>query len=409
MAQQGSIFESHGSWYVRWWEKVQQQDGSFKWKNPSHRLASKRDFPKKSEVMPLFKEFMDRVNRTSRSSNAGITIVDFFENVYTPAVTGRLEASTVKGYKDSWRCHIRGRVMGRVRDFRTVDGENLMCAIEAANKTKTDDLAHGTYTHIKVTLSAMFTFAKRKGIYEGVNPMTGVTIPKGKKHGRKRLAYTLEEVGKHLELFSGTEPIVISTDDGPYTPEISQRLVKAVIAVAAFAGLREGEIRGQWWEDDDGEVLNIRRSVWRTHLKEETKTHEDEEDPGVVPIIEPLRLVLDAIKPENASSWMFPNTIGGALDLDNLADRVIKPVLKANGLEWKGWQAYRRGLATNLRGLGVPDTVTQAILRHEDVRTTQRFYIKTVREDVTTAMKQLEAQIACTAVVQQKPLSDLVN
>jgi integrase len=349
------------------------------------------------------------VNRTSRSSNAGITIVDFFENIYLPAVTGRLEASTVKGYKDSWRCHIRGRVMGRVRDFRTVDGENLMCAIEAANKTKTDNLAHGTYTHIKVTLSAMFTFAKRKGIYEGVNPMTGVTIPKGKKHGRKRLAYTLEEVGKHLELFSGKEPIVISKDDGPYTPEISQHLVKAVIAVAAFAGLREGEIRGQWWEDDDGEVLNIRRSVWRTHLKEETKTHEDEEDPGVVPIIEPLRFVLDAIKPENASGWMFPNTIGGALDLDNLADRVIKPVLKANGLEWKGWQAYRRGLATNLRGLGVPDTVTQAILRHEDVRTTQRFYIKTVREDVTTAMKQLEAQIACTAFVQQKPVSDLVN
>jgi hypothetical protein len=69
-----------------------------------------------------------------------------------------------------------------------------MCAIEAANKTKTDDLAHGTYKHIKVTLSAMFTFAKRKGIYEGVNPMTGVTIPKGKKHGRKRLAYALEEV-----------------------------------------------------------------------------------------------------------------------------------------------------------------------------------------------------------------------
>jgi hypothetical protein len=42
-------------------------------------------------------------------------------------------------------------------------------------------------------------------------------------------------------------------------------------------------------------------------LKEETKTHEDDEDPGVVPIIEPLRLVLDAIKPENTSGWMFPN------------------------------------------------------------------------------------------------------
>ena len=76
---------------------------------------------------------------------------------------------------------------------------------------------------------------------------------------------------------------------------------------------------------------------------------------------------------------------------------------------WKGWQAYRRGLATNLKRLGVPDTVIQAILRHEDVSPTQRFYIKTVREDVTSAMKQLEAQIACTAVVQQKPPSNLVN
>ncbi len=170
-----------------------------------------------------------------------------------------------------------------------------------------------------------------------------------------------------------------------------------MIGVAAFAGLREGEIRGQWWEDDEVDVLNIRRSVWRTHLNEETKSHEDEDEPGVVPIIEPLRGILDAIKPETASGWMFPNTIGGALDLDNLADRVIKPVLKANGLKWKGWHAYRRGLATNLPELGVPDKVIQAILRHEDVKTTQRSYIKTLPRGVTEAMKRLEEKIACAA------------
>jgi hypothetical protein len=49
--------------------------------------------------------------------------------------------------------------------------------------------------------------------------------------------------------------------------------------------------------------------------------------------------------PETASGWIFPNTIGGALDLDNLADRIIKPVLRGNGPQWKGWHAYRRGLA----------------------------------------------------------------
>jgi len=93
--------------------------------------------------------------------------------------------------------------------------------------------------------------------------------------------------------------------------------------------------------------------------------------------------------------------LGGALDLDNLADRVIKPILKAKGLQWKGWQAYRRGLATNLKKIGVPDTTIQAILRHESVSTTQRFYIKTARVDTVDAMKRLEARISCAADVQQ--------
>jgi integrase len=96
---------------------------------------------------------------------------------------------------------------------------------------------------------------------------------------------------------------------------------------------------------------------------------------------------------KTASGWMFPHTIDGAIDFDNLADRLIKPMLNANGLKWKGWHPYRRGLATNLRELGIPDKVIQAILRHEDVKTTQRSYIKTVPSMVTEAMKRLEAKI----------------
>ena len=87
--------------------------------------------------------------------------------------------------------------------------------------------------------------------------------------------------------------------------------------------------------------------------------------------------------------------------MDNVADHVIKPAFKANGLRWKGWHAYRRGLATNLHALGVPDKVIQAILRHEDVSTTQRSYIKTVPQVVTDAMKQLESKMARAADVQQ--------
>jgi integrase len=397
--QQGSLFESHGAWYVRFREQVQEPDGSIEWVQRAKRLASVADYPKKSEVIPLKNEEMARLNKVGFTVEAGVTLVDFVEKAYLPSIEKRLKPSTVKGYKDAWNCHMKHRVFGiRVRDFRTVDGENLMQSIGREHGRK---LAHGTYKHMKVTLSAIFTEAKRKGLYEGVNPMQGVSIPKGKKHGRKRLTYSLTEIEQHLDLFK-RDPILILNEDGStYAPEISAGVIRAVIGVAAFAGLREGEIRGLWWQDDELSVLNIRRSVWRSFVLDETKTHEDEDDPGVVPIIQPLRLMLDQIRPQAGSGWMFGNSIGGALDLDNLADRVIKPVLKANGLKWKGWHAYRRGLATNLHELGIPDKVIQAILRHEDVKTTQRSYIKTVPSVVTEAMKRLEEKITCAADVQQ--------
>ena len=95
--------------------------------------------------------------------------------------------------------------------------------------------------------------------------------------------------------------------------------MRAIIGVTAFAGLRKGEIRGLRWEDDLGEALAICRSVWNMTLKT-TKTDEDVDDPGLVPIIRPLRLLLDAIRPETAAGFVFPNRCGGALDLGNIAE-----------------------------------------------------------------------------------------
>jgi len=36
-----------------------------------------------------------------------------------------------------------------------------------------------------------------------------------------------------------------------------------VIAVAAFTGLRRGEIEGLQWENYDGETLAVTRGMWR--------------------------------------------------------------------------------------------------------------------------------------------------
>jgi integrase len=66
-------------------------------------------------------------------------------------------------------------------------------------------------------------------------------------------------------------------------------------------------------------------------------------------------------------------------------------MLRAAKIEWHGWHAFRRGLATNLHKLSVDDKTTQKILRHSNVATTQDIYVKTVDADSRAAMSKVEA------------------
>ena len=60
---------------------------------------------------------------------------------------------------------------------------------------------------------------------------------------------------------------------------------------------------------------------------------------------------------------------------------------------WKGWHAYRRRLATNLRALHVDDFTISEILRHSDVKVTRASYIKRVDEKSVEAMNRLEVEL----------------
>jgi hypothetical protein len=69
------------------------------------------------------------------------------------------------------------------------------------------------------------------------------------------------------------------------------------------------------------------------------------------------------------------------------------PALKKAEIEWLGYQAFRRGLATNLRALGVDDLTIMETLRHSDVSVTRHNYIKRVSEKSVEAMDRLEAEL----------------
>ncbi len=208
-----------------------------------------------------------------------------------------------------------------------------------------------------------------------------------------------------------------------------------MFAVAAFTGARRGEIRGLLWENyRDGEI-QITRSIWRGHITE-PKTCKSR---GAIPVIAPLarRLEFHRMRCGNPTSGvMFPNLNGSPMDLGNVLNRAILPVLNRCAFcgrpkddcekpkkgrqaspahsferdtslpEWHGWHAARRGLGTNLYRLGVPEKTIQAILRHANVSTTNTYYIKSAADDTRAAMAKLENLVIGNESAAKKLISD---
>jgi hypothetical protein len=52
-----------------------------------------------------------------------------------------------------------------------------------------------------------------------------------------------------------------------------------------------------------------------------------------------------------ASGPILRGPSGKPLNLENLSERVVSPLLKTVGREWHGWYSLRRGVATTLAGL----------------------------------------------------------
>jgi integrase len=176
-----------------------------------------------------------------------------------------------------------------------------------------------------------------------------------------------------------------------------------IVATAAYTGLRLGELRGLVWDAYSAApdefslgLLYVTRSVWRGFVSD-PKT---EKSKAPVPVIPQLAERLGTYRKAcgNPSSGpIFANSMGRPLDLEWLYRTQMKEVFSKANIEWAGWHAFRRGLASNLNRLGVDDSIIQSILRHSTVATTQTHYIKTARPDAVAAMRQLSDALLCSS------------
>jgi integrase len=94
-----------------------------------------------------------------------------------------------------------------------------------------------------------------------------------------------------------------------------------------------------------------------------------------------------------AEGVMFHYGGGEPMDLDKLAQLVIRPVVELIGLEWYGWHGFRRGIASNLYELGADEKIVQRVLRHAKAHVTKDRYIKAFDPAVLAAMKRMETTL----------------
>ena len=130
--------------------------------------------------------------------------------------------------------------------------------------------------------------------------------------------------------------------------------------------------------------------------------------PASVPAPSFLRRVLGEHRKRNAGDgYIFAGPTGAPLNLANLVRRVIKESLKGAGVGWRGWHAFRRGLATNLYRLGVPEGKLQAILRHSNKSITLTFYVKRFQVTVMRRWQNLRRRWA--TIGQRREIGMLAN
>jgi hypothetical protein len=83
---------------------------------------------------------------------------------------------------------------------------------------------------------------------------------------------------------------------------------------------------------------------------------------ALVPVIGPLKKILHehhARCDSPATGFMFPVRNGNSKCLNAVLYHDILPVLKKAQIAWRGWHAFRRGLATNLHDLSIDNITIQ--------------------------------------------------
>lgn len=354
----GGFWESHGSLYFRIWiDGVRFQ----------FNLGKVSDFPTQKSRDAAAREKLAALPTTSPRDIRNVTLADFVERTYLPWVKEMKRNSTYSEYRGMFLRHVKALAGKPLRHYGTPQVQDMLDGIAEDNR----DMSITTMKHVRAFVSGCFKHAKKRGLYSGENPVRDCTLPARLQPPRVTTAYSLAEINTVLrELGDDLE-------------------ARAIVAVAAFAGLRRSEIQGLRFCDWQDDQLHVKQSVFN-HVVNEPKSAASK---NWVPVVPQLRAALEEHKAmrekEDQFGLLTPDSRMFRYTLDHVGRKVISAAFKRAGVEWEGYHAFRRGLASNLFELGASDLLVMRVLRHQSVQVTRSSYIKMRDSLLESAMMQL--------------------
>jgi integrase len=410
---EGRVYQDNGKWYVRRYtgEKIEKV-GKTEYKRKAFYICDHDSNLYRTESqVKQHPTYLEIVRPASNPViEPGILRFDeYVENTYLPFTETTKKnngddlytPSTRKGYRNDYNLMIKPFAQVPFTDF--ADPGTTQRILDTLAR---DKYSKRTLQHVKRFISGVINHAllyNRAKIGFLVNPLMDggkvVRIDPVDTSEEDEYAYTLAETEDVLALIE------------------SNQLYRALVAVAAYGGLRRSEIRGLQWGDIEIDpttkwgTIRVERTYGDSGVGRTKTTGSKAEIPLIPQLAQELlayradreKLHTDLVAldrfifegPRFNKPWDVSDLgkqIKVLMDEEELKD-------EDGGSLWHGWKAWRSGLSNTLDDLGFDSRISSSILRHKhpegkSATVTQKHYIKMVKmPKMRDAMEKFSAEI----------------
>lgn len=172
------------------------------------------------------------------------------------------------------------------------------------------------------------------------------------------------------------------------TPEQTRKLLAAasgdaLLTLAIFTGMRQGEILGLRWQDVDlsGATLSVNRSLWwmpsragRVPVLTEPKTSRSRRTIALAPVVvAALERHMQNSAPNSVDGLVFTKPDGTAMEPSSVY-RMLRRLERTAGVPLTTFHALRHSAASMLLESGMDVTAVSALLGHSTPYTTLAIY-----------------------------------